>query len=79
MDGLLGVTDAVLTWLSSLDSWVIYLCTGLFIALETTALVGLVIPGDAVILLAGSTVTGPAAFAAVVLSVTGGAMLGESG
>jgi len=79
MDGLLGVTDAVLSWLSSLDSWVIYLCAGLFIALETTALVGLVIPGDAVILLAGSTVTSPLGFAAVVLAVTSGAMVGESG
>jgi membrane-associated protein len=79
MDGLLGVTDAVLSWLGALDSWVIYLCAGLFIALETTALVGLVIPGDAVILLAGSTVTSPLGFAAVVLAVTSGAMVGESG
>lgn len=79
MDGVLGVTEAMLDWLRSLDVWVIYLGTGLFTTLETTALVGLVIPGDEVILLAGSTVTNPARFGAVVFAATTGAMIGESG
>jgi membrane-associated protein len=79
MDGILGVADAVLTWLAGLDPRLVYGLTGVFTALETTALIGLVVPGDAVVLLAGSTVTSVEAYAMVVAAATVGALTGETG
>jgi len=67
MDALTGLPPAVL-----------YLLTGAFMTLETSLLIGLVLPGDTVVLLAGTTVTGPARFAALVAASTLGSLLGES-
>jgi membrane-associated protein len=67
MDALIGLHPAVL-----------YLLTGAFMALETSLLVGLVVPGDSVVLLAGSTVTGSTRFSALVAASTLGSLLGES-
>lgn len=75
----LGVADTVLDWLFTLDPLLISLFTALFTALETTALIGLVVPGDAVTLLAGSTVTTWGAYATVVLAATAGSLAGETG
>jgi membrane-associated protein len=77
--GALGVADTVLDWLFTLDPWLISLFTALFTALETTALLGLVVPGDAVTLLAGSTVTTLGGYATVVLAATAGSLTGETG
>jgi membrane-associated protein len=67
MDALIGLHPAVL-----------YLLTGAFMVLETSLLVGLVVPGDSVVLLAGTTVTGPTRFAGLVAVSTLGSLLGES-
>lgn len=78
----MDVVDAVggaLDSFATLDTWLVCLLAAGFMVLETTALLGLLVPGDLAVLLAGSTVRGPAGFAAVVLAVTAGAMLGESG
>lgn len=63
--------------LSTLDSWLVCLLAAGFMALETTALVGVLVPGDLAVLLAGSTVRGPLEYVWLVLAVTAGAMLGE--
>jgi membrane-associated protein len=52
--------DALLHALSGLQPAVLYLLTGVFMTLETSLLIGLLLPGDSVVLLAGTTVTGPA-------------------
>jgi membrane-associated protein len=47
--------DTLLDALTGLQPAVLYLLTGGFMILETSLLVGLVIPGDSVVLLAGTT------------------------
>jgi membrane-associated protein len=70
--------DTLLDALTGLQPTVLYLLTGGFMILETSLLIGLVIPGDSVVLLAGTTVTGPTRFAALVAVSTLGSLLGES-
>jgi membrane-associated protein len=76
--GMLDAVDTLLAALSDLQPAVLYLLTGLCMTLETTLLIGLVLPGDSVVLLAGTTVTGPARFGALVAVATVGSLLGES-
>jgi membrane-associated protein len=77
-DAMLDVVDTLLDALSGLQPAVLYLLTGLFMTLETSLLIGLLLPGDSVVLLAGTTVTGPARFGALVAVSTLGSLLGES-
>ena len=70
--------DRLLEALAGLNPLVLYLLTGLFTMLETSALVGLVVPGDAVVLLAGTTATSPARFLALVATAVAGSLAGES-
>ena len=72
------VVDTLLEALVGLQPAVLYLLTGLVVTLETSLLIGLVLPGDSVVLLAGTTVTGPSRFAALVAVSTLGSLLGES-
>lgn len=71
-----------LHWLSEalieLPATVVALCTALFTLLETSMLIGLVIPGDAVVLLAGTTVDKPSTFAMMVAAATVGGVIGET-
>jgi hypothetical protein len=69
---MLDAVDTLLVALGDLQPAVLYLLTGLFMTLETTLLIGLVLPGDSVVLLAGTTVTGPARFGALVAVATFG-------
>jgi membrane-associated protein len=71
LDGLLGT-------LTGLDPVVLLLVTGLFTTAETSMLVGMVVPGDTVMLLAGATVTSSARFAALVAVGTLGSLTGET-
>jgi membrane-associated protein len=64
--------------LADLPPAVLYLLTGAFMTLETSLLIGLLLPGDTVVLLAGTTVTSPTRFAALVAVSTLGSLLGES-
>jgi membrane-associated protein len=75
---MFDAVDTLLAALSDLQPALLYLLTGLFMTLETTLLIGLVLPGDSVVLLAGTTVTNPARFGALVAVATLGSLLGES-
>jgi membrane protein DedA with SNARE-associated domain len=79
MNTVLGAAGAFVDWLASLDLWLVLLFTGLSAAVETTFLLGLLVPGEAVVMLAGSLPAGPAGFALAVLVGTAGAMLGQVG
>jgi membrane-associated protein len=70
--------DRLLEALADLSPMVLYLLTGLFTMLETSALVGLVVPGDAVVLLAGTTATAPGRFLALVGVAVAGSLAGET-
>jgi membrane-associated protein len=75
---MFDAVDTLLETLIGLQPAVLYLLTGVFVTLETSLLIGLLLPGDSVVLLAGTTVTGPPRFAALVLVSTLGSLLGES-
>ena len=77
-DAMLDVVDTLLDALSGLQPAVLYLLTGLFMTLETSLLIGLLLPGDSVVLLAGTTVTGQARFGALEAVITLGSMLVET-
>jgi membrane-associated protein len=68
----------VLAGLYGLDPWLLYGIAGLFLVLETTALVGLVVPGDSVVLLAGSTAVDAGRVALLITTTTAGTLIGES-
>jgi membrane-associated protein len=78
MIGLLAdVTDRVLAWLAGMDAVTMTMLTAAFAALETTALVGLIFPGDLVVLLAGSVADTPQRLAAVLAAAALGTYTGE--
>jgi membrane-associated protein len=52
--------------------------TMLAVSVETSLFVGLLIPGDLVLLVAGTTVTSPGGFVAVVAAGVAGALVGEA-
>ena len=56
----------VLQGLAELHLSVLYLLAGLFTTLETSVGIGLLVPGDSVVLLAGTTATTPHRYAALV-------------
>jgi len=68
----------VLDGLAGLNTTALYLLAGLFTALETSAGIGLLVPGDGVVLLAGTTATTPHRFATLVTVTTLGSLAGES-
>jgi membrane-associated protein len=74
----LDLVDRLLEALTGLSPLVLYLLTGLFTMLETSALVGVLVPGDAVVLLAGTTATTPGRFLALVGVAVAGSLAGES-
>jgi membrane-associated protein len=75
---LIDLVNGMLEALAGLGPALLYLLTGLFTALETSALIGLVVPGDAVVLLAGTTASSPARFGALVAAAVAGSLAGES-
>jgi len=68
----------VLDGLAGLNTTALYLLAGLFTALETSVGIGLLIPGDSVVLLAGTTATTPHRFTVLVAVTTLGSLAGES-
>jgi membrane-associated protein len=68
----------VLDGLAGLNTTALYLLAGLFTALETSVGIGLLVPGDGVVLLAGTTATTPHRFAALVTMTVLGSLAGES-
>ncbi|MFT4281266.1 DedA family protein [Microbacterium sp.] len=71
-----------LTWLldavQSVDPVVRTLLAGVAIMLETSVLVGLIVPGDTVVIVAGTAVASPWEAGALILIVIVGALAGES-
>lgn len=70
--------DALIGAVQQIDPGLRILLAGLAIMLETTLLVGLVIPGDTVLLVAATGVEGWGSWAALVGAGIGGALVGES-
>ena len=72
----------VLSWIlntvQSVDPVTRTLIAGFGMMLETSLLIGLVVPGDTVVLIASTGVTSPAQWVALVLVVITGALIGES-
>lgn len=71
-----------LTWVLDLvqgvDPVLRTLLAGVGIMLETSILVGLIVPGDTIVLVASTGVSGPLQYGAMVLVVIAGALAGES-
>lgn len=74
---LMSAATTFVTWMSTLDGATVLLFTALSTALETTFLLGLLVPGESVVMLAGSLPEGPAGFAVAVAVGTAGAMGGQ--
>lgn len=74
--------NEILTWLldtvQSVDPAVRALIAGLAIMLETSVLVGLVVPGDTIVIVAGTAVDGFVEGAILVVVIVVGALIGES-
>ena len=71
-----------LTWLldavQSVDPVLRTLLAGLAIMLETSVLIGLFVPGDTVVIIAGTAVASPLEGAVLIVAVVIGALIGES-
>ncbi|NQX36662.1 DedA family protein [Herbiconiux sp. VKM Ac-2851] len=68
----------VLDTVQSVDPLVRTLLAGVAIMLETSILIGLVVPGDSVVLVAATGVEGPLEYTSLVIVVIIGALSGES-
>ncbi|MCS5733121.1 DedA family protein [Herbiconiux daphne] len=68
----------ILDTVQSVDPLVRTLLAGLAILLETSILIGLVVPGDTVVLVASTGVDGPLEYTSMVVVVIVGALIGES-
>lgn len=70
--------DWVLDTVQSVDPIARALLAGLGIMLETSVLIGLVVPGDTIVLVTSTAVGGPLEYVALALTVIVGAVIGES-
>ncbi len=70
--------DWLITTVQSIDQGWLIAFAGVAILLETSLFVGLIVPGDSVLLLAATGVTGWGSWAALVAAAICGALLGES-
>lgn len=74
--------NEILTWLldavQSVDPVVRTLLAGLAILLETSVLIGLVVPGDTIVIVAGTAVGTPLEGVVLTAAVVVGALIGES-
>ncbi len=73
-DFLLWLLDAV----QSVDPIVRTLIAGVAVLLETSILIGLIVPGDTVVIIASMGVDGPLEGAAMIVAVLVGGLIGES-
>jgi membrane-associated protein len=68
----------LLTAVETVDPVVRTLLAGLFVALETSVLLGLIVPGDTVVLVAATGIRSPAEYFALVAACIAGALVGGS-
>jgi membrane protein DedA with SNARE-associated domain len=72
------VLTALLDAVQSVDPVVRTLLAGVGMFLETSVLVGLVVPGDTIVIVASTAVDGPVEYFALIAAVVVGALAGES-
>ncbi|SFR78933.1 membrane protein DedA, SNARE-associated domain [Agromyces sp. CF514] len=72
------ILDWILSTVQSVDPIARTLLAGLGIMLETSVLVGLVVPGDTIVLVASTAVDGVVEYLALTFAVIVGALVGES-
>lgn len=70
--------DTILALVQDVDPVLRTALAGIFIMLETTVLLGLVVPGDTVVLVASTAVASPAEYWALTLTAITGALVGAS-
>jgi membrane-associated protein len=75
---MLDLVDRLLEALTALGPTTLYLLTGLFMVMETVVFIGMVVPGDSVMLLAGTTADDPRSFMALASAGALGSLAGES-
>ena len=75
---LMNAASVFVDWLSTLDDWSVLLFTALTAALETTFLLGLLVPGESVVMLAGSLPDGPAGILLAIAVATAGGVAGQA-
>ena len=72
------ILDWILDTVQSVDPVLRTLLAGLGIMLETSVLIGLVVPGDTIVIVASTAVDGPVEYFALAITVVVGALVGES-
>lgn len=65
--------------LDGVPAWQLYTVVGVLLVMETTLLIGLVTPGEVVLLAAATTVGTAGEFAALAAVAAGGSLIGQSG
>jgi membrane-associated protein len=70
--------DWLLSTVRSVDPWLRVLIAGVAMLFETSILLGLIVPGDTVVLVASTAVRGPVEFIALAIAVVLGSLAGES-
>jgi membrane-associated protein len=72
------VLDWILGLVQSVDPWLRILLSGFAMFCETSVLLGLVVPGDTIVLVSSTATQGPVEYAALLLAVVVGSLGGES-
>jgi len=72
------ILDGILSFVEGVPPVLRILITGIFVMLETSALIGLIVPGDTVVLVSSTGVTSAIQFLFTIVSVVAGALEGES-
>ncbi|MDR5700748.1 DedA family protein [Agromyces aerolatus] len=72
------VLDWILDTVQSVDPVLRTILAGVAIMLETSVLIGLIVPGDTVVIVASTAIGGPIEWLALALTVIAGAVAGES-
>lgn len=65
--------------IDAIPSWQLYSAVDVFLLLETTVLIGLVTPGEVVLLAAATTVGTPGEYAALATVAAGASLVGQTG
>ncbi|OLT13924.1 hypothetical protein BJF78_20755 [Pseudonocardia sp. CNS-139] len=76
------ITDWLGSFFAMIDgvpAWQLYTVVGVLLMLETTVLIGLVTPGEVVLLAAATTVASPGEYAALAAVAAGASIVGQTG
>ncbi|WP_158228088.1 DedA family protein [Pseudonocardia sp. MH-G8] len=71
--------DAFFAMIDAVPAWQLYAVVGLLLVLETTVLIGLVTPGEVVLLAAATTVGSAGEYAALAAVAAGSSLIGQTG